>query len=572
MASGPLQILPAPSGFARFKYEPLKAFSTKPSIRLAVLEPGTRESNIRITLVTKAFAERPKYEALSYAWGRPNAVRNIELNGTRVQVRMNLWSALVHLRSDTEGRALWIDAICINQTDLEERNEQVQLMAYIYSRAKKVLVWLGVIVIFDSEPHKEKTQEELEKIARSEIYTLTQRPYWWRVWIVQEIGSAMSLEIHWGTTLELDPTAKFISRFESWERFFKRIPLEDEHQNAAVTLARQREGRHGDNFLLANLMVACQRSECEEPRDKVYGFVGIAHDCEDGSFPVDYSKSLFELYDDVIRFHCRSQEGSETVVYFSEVVQRLFGGPISMQQDLNRHTVNSGSDLISYHPKKVDVRAKYHGTISLVGPSYDEFIALPEATRKWKIALSMNDWSSLSHKEFLQRLRRKNEVLMGLLHDLDAPSLAKMTTIQRRLYWDSNPALDNVSLRESEAMGFWHPRQFSQMAESDYIFLEETEDEPRLFSTSNGVIGLMPPQARPGDILFQFAKSSIIAVVRCRDYENYGHGDINARLIGRALVPPEVSEESGNFYVQSTQNQWPTTIVMDLRLLQLLTE
>lgn len=145
METQPEQALPAPLGSANFQYETLKSSTDKPSTRLAVLQPGTRDSSVRVKLVHKTFAEKPKYEALSYTWGRPDVVKGIKLNGTRVEVRENLWYALVHLRSATEERYLWIDAICINQADLEERSEQVQLMTHIYSRATKVLVWLGVI-------------------------------------------------------------------------------------------------------------------------------------------------------------------------------------------------------------------------------------------------------------------------------------------------------------------------------------------------------------------------------------------------------------------------------------------
>jgi hypothetical protein len=116
---------PSSHGFANFKYEPLNLSSMKSSIRLAVLLPGPRPSTVRITLVNTAFAERPRYEALSYTWGRPGMLKGIELNGQRVDIRENLWKALVQLRYTDHGRILWIDAICINQADLEERNHQV---------------------------------------------------------------------------------------------------------------------------------------------------------------------------------------------------------------------------------------------------------------------------------------------------------------------------------------------------------------------------------------------------------------------------------------------------------------
>jgi len=132
--------VPASHGFKNFKYKPLDLSSNKPSIRLAVLHAAGISSTIRITLATAAFADRPRYEALSYTRGRPDVLKGIELNGVRVDIRENLWDALVNLRDAREDRVLWIDAICINQADVEERNRQVELMAYIFGRAKKVIV------------------------------------------------------------------------------------------------------------------------------------------------------------------------------------------------------------------------------------------------------------------------------------------------------------------------------------------------------------------------------------------------------------------------------------------------
>jgi hypothetical protein len=105
--------VPASHGFKNFKYEPLDLSSNKPSIRLAVLHAVAISSAIRITLATAAFADRPRYEARSYTWGRPDVLKGIALNGIRVDIRENLWDALVNLRDAREDRVLWIDAICI---------------------------------------------------------------------------------------------------------------------------------------------------------------------------------------------------------------------------------------------------------------------------------------------------------------------------------------------------------------------------------------------------------------------------------------------------------------------------
>ena len=83
------------------------------------------------------------YEALSYTWGINKTTKQIILNGKRFMVTENLYSALQYLRFKNEDRILWIDAICIDQTQIAERNHQVRHMASIYRDADRVLFWLG---------------------------------------------------------------------------------------------------------------------------------------------------------------------------------------------------------------------------------------------------------------------------------------------------------------------------------------------------------------------------------------------------------------------------------------------
>jgi hypothetical protein len=186
----------ASHGFSNFKYQALDLSSKRPSIRLAILQPGVTSSTVRVTLTHAAFADRPRYEALSYTWGSPDLNRGIELNETRVDIRQNLWSALVHLRDTREARILWIDAICINQADIEERNHQVKLMAYIFARAEEVLVWLGlsdrIAPVKNNGPTT--SPEGNRDMMEEEIVDLCSRPYWRRVWIVQEIGGELPRE------------------------------------------------------------------------------------------------------------------------------------------------------------------------------------------------------------------------------------------------------------------------------------------------------------------------------------------------------------------------------------------
>jgi hypothetical protein len=83
------------------------------------------------------------YEALSYVWGEPDNKLSIFIQSLRFDITKNLHAALLQLRNHTIERVMWVDAICIDQENLEEKAEQVQIMARIYGQANRVIVWLG---------------------------------------------------------------------------------------------------------------------------------------------------------------------------------------------------------------------------------------------------------------------------------------------------------------------------------------------------------------------------------------------------------------------------------------------
>lgn len=129
-------------------YQRLKFSNTTSAIRLLEVLPGSPENPSVETqlIVADLNSGTLRYDALSYVWGvpsKPQDLVSISVNGFERRITPNLYGALMSLRSDSEKRVLWIDSICINQNDLEERSQQVLLMAKIYSRASRVLVYLG---------------------------------------------------------------------------------------------------------------------------------------------------------------------------------------------------------------------------------------------------------------------------------------------------------------------------------------------------------------------------------------------------------------------------------------------
>ena len=114
-------------------------------IRLLTLHPAqSKDSPIQCTLCHASLLSPslPAYEAVSYVWGEYKFDSPILLNGQYFYVTSNLGSILRYLRQNEESRLLWVDALCINQRDTQERAEQVGLMRTIFSRCKQTLAWL----------------------------------------------------------------------------------------------------------------------------------------------------------------------------------------------------------------------------------------------------------------------------------------------------------------------------------------------------------------------------------------------------------------------------------------------
>lgn len=124
-----------------WQFPPLDSQSN--DIRLLALMPGVGKTMIRCKQVNASLDDDISYEALSYAWGDPHSKAFIEFESLPFPITANLYSALQQLRPISAPRYLWIDALCIDQTNVSEKSHQVQLMGDIYKRAARVLVWLG---------------------------------------------------------------------------------------------------------------------------------------------------------------------------------------------------------------------------------------------------------------------------------------------------------------------------------------------------------------------------------------------------------------------------------------------
>ncbi|KAK3367256.1 heterokaryon incompatibility protein-domain-containing protein [Lasiosphaeria ovina] len=144
--------------------------------RLLQIEPAPALGDVLVCSLQHArLPDKPAFEALSYTWGAPGILSEMQLNGQPVPIQENAAAALRRLRRTTGRRTLWVDAICINQADAREKEGQLGLMRSLYEQAAQVCVWLG-------EP------ADGTAIAINDLHDpLLTRPWWTRIWVVQEV-------------------------------------------------------------------------------------------------------------------------------------------------------------------------------------------------------------------------------------------------------------------------------------------------------------------------------------------------------------------------------------------------
>ncbi|OCK73896.1 HET-domain-containing protein, partial [Lepidopterella palustris CBS 459.81] len=162
-----------------------------------------------VTALEPPFEATP-FEALSYTWGESVKTHTLLCNGLKIEITRNLFDALTELRHKSTERNMWIDAICINQEDANEKSKQIPLMKHIYQHATRVLIWLG--------PEGDSTEHALDlirlasKCAQRELgfppinefdkweplVKLLHRQWFSRCWIKQESALASRATIHIG--------------------------------------------------------------------------------------------------------------------------------------------------------------------------------------------------------------------------------------------------------------------------------------------------------------------------------------------------------------------------------------
>ncbi|KAI1175482.1 heterokaryon incompatibility protein-domain-containing protein [Nemania sp. FL0916] len=316
-----------------FTYQPLPT-SGRRWMRILRLLPGSRQDDICCQLTAVNLDDCVgTYEALSYVWnpkGYPKETTPIQVNDKTLRVGANLRSALFYLRMEIDKpRTLWVDAICIDQSSIPERNRQVAFMGDIYRSSQRVVVWMGkdtamtptafrIMRELASEAETRRAElaahvdnDDIMTVASSYVRKGIESPlaakhesdgsilhlgwddWWQRAWTIQELLLApdaivmkgtfsvpwetLTMGVNYGLAIGLwNPTTlgmmmiPIITPYASlWAMRRRRERLLRD-----VSLTEPHKGQ-SDTQQLLDALVQCRFRDATDARDKVFGILQI---------------------------------------------------------------------------------------------------------------------------------------------------------------------------------------------------------------------------------------------------------------------------------------------------------
>lgn len=329
-----------------FKYERLQIGEIR--LLYAELSPhgSTQWSLKTIALPALDQKDQLEFDALSYTWGNPTEIFTFICNGHKLHVHRNLHEALPYLAARSGSRPMWIDALCINQSDDDEKLVQVRRMDRIYQQASRVWVWLGcgtehseaAIVLLPrlaqtiqavKEAESESTKYTIARNSRlrlesfglpeasspiwTAIYDILRNRWFTRLWIVQEF--ALSREAHFilGHN-EIDVKILEHALIDS-HLLANLVDVNEQNINVdhfiysrtvftVRTFLDQREALSKtvgvatsiSRTLLSIVSYMIDTSSCHDPRDRVWGLFGFLNGHQPEELKLDRQTSLPDLY------------------------------------------------------------------------------------------------------------------------------------------------------------------------------------------------------------------------------------------------------------------------------------
>lgn len=289
-------------------------------IRL-IRSKSRRCANLKFSLQPYTPANCPTYKAVSYTWEPRYPTRTILLNGKSMEIGDNLWQFLKMVENDYESY-YWIDQICIDQANAEERNHQVRQMDEIFHGASQVVIWLGV-----GSESSDRAMDFIQATRKARISSHTwdaqmhwtegfdtddppaiglrglfSRRYWSRLWVVQEIMVARHPMVLCG---KKDATWEALEAFQDWTRINRKTTFNHFYttrymlpKHANLIIENKRQWGCGHNWTSAyrslhHITSTYADFECQLLVDKVFGVLGLV--AETDRIDADYEEEEWHV-------------------------------------------------------------------------------------------------------------------------------------------------------------------------------------------------------------------------------------------------------------------------------------
>lgn len=321
--------LPA-SIIALYKYTPIG----HREIRLVELQaPRENAKEIHCNIRYCSLDQCPLFTAVSYTWGPSSTPEIVYVEGKVIKIRKNLFRVLDDLRRN-EPRLLWIDALCINQEDLEERMDQVKIMGEIYAKANYVLSWLGgdfkdaplAAELLDHYARGLSEPTATDEHSYKAVENLFSEVYWTRRWIVQEVLQGNSVVVHVaGFEFSLATMGEFaLDPNFPWPQdsyaTSARVRL---RQSLPTRLHEQRMGRK-QLITMTDMLLAYSETQCADYHDTVFAFLSLTPRIA-AHIKAGYDTDIIDLMLEVLRISCRLESlPSRRVISFATFLRRQF--------------------------------------------------------------------------------------------------------------------------------------------------------------------------------------------------------------------------------------------------------
>jgi hypothetical protein len=525
-------------------YSPLD--ETKREIRLLLLHSnkrsnGPRDDTIRCSLHHIPLEDVPSFEALSYVWGEITGIHGIILDGQWFPTTLNLHNALLSLRQDDEDRCIWVDALCIDQANNRERTSQVLEMRFIYQLASTVVVYLGEkgrgcdaamdaletgaqdeTLHWDPSHEKHISVDGMDansKDLQNYIINFFAAPWWARVWTVQEYCLAQRVDFQYGTrTIStevvqrcLDNNLKHLTTCcEAFKEFRKAADGTIDSLSVFGVLRRLQtltpySKRKGTPFLV--VVSDFRLRSCFDPRDKIYGILGLLNPGFRNHIQPDYTRPVKDLYLDVTLLAIEATESLSILgLKYGERTQHL--NLPSFVPDWTAHVSEDWYPALQNRWKQTEEYDASKGSavdLQRSAPGEYEVTTSGVYIDKVKTKVMLDDWKPM--------LRVCREAA-NIDNDVSSPYADKATAFWHTMCagssWDGPP--NEIGFRRVEQKDFSRYQQWLKYIESESPQEMDNNDVfefqvtfnmaiavRRFVVTEKGYMGWVPVEVEVGD-------------------------------------------------------------------------